>query len=94
MLQRIKNREKVKRHRKKVQRFVRQLKHNKRCKACRKRYPHYVFHFDHVRGKKLFNISRVSSTFVGRKRLLAELKKCELVCANCHARRTWKRANS
>jgi hypothetical protein len=42
--------------------------------------------FDHVRGEKLGNISRMSL-----KQALAELWKCELVCATCHRERTTNR---
>lgn len=42
--------------------------------------------FDHVRGEKLGNVSDlVGST---TEALLAEVAKCELVCANCHRSRT------
>jgi hypothetical protein len=39
--------------------------------------------FDHVRGRKLFNIGASLST-VSLVRLLKEIAKCEIVCANCH----------
>jgi len=46
--------------------------------------------FDHVRGEKSFSIGvRLSSLSWGR--LLAEIEKCEVVCANCHRHRTEKR---
>jgi hypothetical protein len=46
-----------------------------------------VLEFDHVRGKKLANVSamvRDAETW----RLEEEMEKCEVVCANCHRRRT------
>ena len=84
------NRMHVKEARKKMRVFVRALK-DKPCNDCREEYPHYVMQFDHVRGKKLFGLSRVSSTFVSKSRVVAEIEKCDVVCANCHAARTWKR---
>lgn len=44
--------------------------------------------FDHL-GDKLFTISNAGATSV--ERLLAEIAKCEVVCANCHAERTYQR---
>lgn len=46
-----------------------------------------VLEFDHVRGKKVRDISRLVATGA-TKLLLEELPKCDIVCANCHRRRT------
>lgn len=43
--------------------------------------------FDHVRGKKKAGISALAHAG-DLKSLLEELKKCEMVCANCHRIRT------
>lgn len=45
-------------------------------------------HFDHL-GDKLFEIS--DSLTYSIDRILREVEKCELVCANCHAVRTYNR---
>lgn len=46
-----------------------------------------VFQFDHLPGtEKLGNIGHM--LLGAKKRLLAELGKCELVCSNCHVTRT------
>jgi len=64
---------------------------SKPCTDCGVQYPFYVMQFDHVRGKKKFNLSRVSSLGMGRQAVLDEIAKCDVVCANCHAVRTWTR---
>jgi hypothetical protein len=63
---------------------------NKPCMDCGKEFPNYCMDFDHVRGKKNDNLSTMKSnrTF---KRILEEINKCELVCANCHRIRTHNR---
>lgn len=60
------------------------------CSDCRARYPSWVMEFDHVRGNKLFNVS-TNLRSRGRAQLLAEISKCEVVCANCHRDRTFHR---
>lgn len=45
-----------------------------------------VYDFDHVRGRKLFNVGGFSSRTL--KQVKAEIKKCDVVCANCHRVRT------
>lgn len=59
------------------------------CKDCGVKYPYYVMHFDHVHGEKKFNISHCNS--IGLEMLREEIDKCEVVCANCHAERSWSR---
>lgn len=61
---------------------------DKPCTDCHEKYPYYVMQWDHVRGRKLYEPSKMVRRHVPRRRILAELKKCELVCANCHAKRT------
>lgn len=61
----------------------------KPCLDCGIEYPWYVMEFDHVRGEKLFSLSRGRTQ--SRSTILAEIAKCEVVCANCHAKRTWDR---
>ena len=71
--------------------YIKTLKEKTPCKDCGINYPSYVMHFDHLKDKK-FNIGSVTS--ISRKTLIAEIEKCEIVCANCHAERTYKRRNS
>ncbi len=52
---------------------------------------HVVLTFDHVRGEKRFTIADRLHT-MRWERLLDEIAKCEVVCANCHMRRTATRA--
>lgn len=71
--------------------FVRAAK-AKPCTDCGAVYPYYVMQFDHLDpSTKLFNIG----TYVGQNysipEIAAEIEKCELVCANCHAERTHQR---
>jgi hypothetical protein len=69
--------------------WIRQLK-EKPCADCGIPYPFYVMQFDHVRGEKLFNIGSQGPTR-SVQQVLDEVEKCDVVCANCHAARTYSR---
>jgi len=43
--------------------------------------------FDHVRGRKLFDIAQGKELSMASVR--REIKKCDLVCANCHRIRSF-----
>lgn len=60
------------------------------CMDCEESHPYYVMDFDHTEDKE-FNISSCAATY-GRAKLEAEIAKCDVVCSNCHRKRTWKRA--
>jgi hypothetical protein len=47
--------------------------------------------FDHVGEDKTANVCRLMNH--GWQTILAEIAKCELVCANCHRIRTQKRGH-
>ena len=60
------------------------------CTDCKVSYPYYVMHFDHRDPtKKEFAVSSVIGN-ISNERLFAEIAKCDLVCANCHAERTYR----
>lgn len=51
-----------------------------------------VLKFDRAKEPRLGKVRTISSFLQGSwARLKRQLDKCELVCANCHAIRTWKR---
>jgi hypothetical protein len=59
------------------------------CADCRGTFPPVAMDFDHVRGTKRFTLGTAGH----RKPLsiLAEVGKCDIVCANCHRVRTQAR---
>lgn len=59
------------------------------CTDCGKTFPWFVMDFDHVRGTKAGNVSTL--IYFSNKRLVDEIGKCDLVCANCHKIRTHNR---
>jgi hypothetical protein len=67
-----------------------EAKKGKPCTDCGGYFPTCCIEWDHVpeRGPKLFNLGRADYAM---EKVLAEIAKCDLVCANCHAIRTWNR---
>lgn len=61
------------------------------CTDCGVQYPYYVMHFDHVGDDKEFNIGDWTKRRWSIAKLRAEMAKCDVVCANCHAERTHQR---
>jgi hypothetical protein len=61
------------------------------CCDCGISYPFYKLEFDHVRGIKLFNISQAGVSVCSFPKVLEEIQKCDVVCRNCHAERTFRR---
>lgn len=60
------------------------------CADCGTEYPYYVMDFDHVRGEKISNVSRMAA-IAANAQLREEVAKCDVVCANCHRERTHRR---
>lgn len=50
-----------------------------------------ILDFDHVRGKKSGDISRMMNIGCSRSTIEAEIAKCEVRCANCHRIRESKK---
>ena len=66
----------------------------KLCADCNIAYPYWIMQFDHIDGNKLFTIGNsTSSRYTSVDNLIAEINKCEVVCANCHANRTYIRSH-
>lgn len=75
-------------HRLSVRKLIQAIKDHE-CTDCQKKFGYWVMQFDHVRGVKKFDIG--SFGWRSEVEVLAEIAKCELVCANCHADRTHRR---
>ena len=76
----------------KIQAQYRNDKEASPCLDCNVSYPWYVMQYDHLHSK-VANVAVLANNTSGRL-LRNEIAKCELVCANCHAIRTYKRRTS
>lgn len=65
------------------------------CADCPPGTKHHPFQldFDHRPGAdKVDNVSAMAGR-ASWKRMMEEIDKCDVVCANCHRRRTWNQQN-
>ena len=64
------------------------------CTDCGMSYPHYVMDFDHLERSDKENCVSWLCFNSSWDKVVEEIKKCELVCSNCHRERTYRRSTS
>lgn len=68
---------------KKAKDLIIQHKNKTGCIKCKRKYPHYVLDLHHKKGSdKIMPVSKMKRYSL--KKILTEINKCEVVCANCH----------
>lgn len=81
------------RYRKNIRDFLDSIK-NHPCMDCNNTYPPCVMDFDHRNSnEKEKEVARMVAGGWSRDNIIKEIKKCDLVCANCHRIRTFRRNN-
>jgi hypothetical protein len=68
--------------------LINKIKMERGCAVCGYNAHAVALDFDHVRGVKSFNVSQDPK--VALNKLLAEIAKCDVVCANCHRIHTYE----
>lgn len=69
--------------------MIHDLKDNQPCVDCGVPFPFYVMDYDHRDpSKKTTEVGNL--TCHGKAKVLEEIKKCDLLCSNCHRLRTHK----
>lgn len=89
--QQIKDRTEVAKQRNREQLWAYLLAHP--CVDCGNDDP-IILEFDHVRGKRHRCVASMLTNSYAWETILQEIAKCDVVCANCHTRRTLTRAKS
>jgi hypothetical protein len=70
--------------------ILRQYKVEKGCKQCGERHP-ACLHFHHRNKEdKQHGITEMISQARSIKSIMSEIEKCDILCANCHAKEHWK----
>src|SRR6266851_6679087 len=73
-----------------IHNWFRQYKSTLYCMDCGVSHP-AVLQFHHRdRAEKSFTISKVVSRATSVKQITREMKKCEVLCVNCHSKRHWR----
>lgn len=86
-----KARSKFQKHRVDLREEIQSLKEAAGCQDCKGMFPYYVLDFDHREGtEKISDVSKIAAS-LRRDMVMEEIKKCDVVCANCHRVRTFKR---
>lgn len=76
--------------REEITRFLVDYKESRGCTDCGGMYPYWVLDLDHIE-EKSFTISHYRKFTVNLDNIKEEVRKCEVVCANCHRTRTYVR---
>jgi len=78
------------RNRERLKRYVWEQK-SVPCKDCGQTFEPYVMHFDHRDpATKKYNVGKMYMSCNSLSKIKEEIAKCDVVCANCHAMRTYK----
>lgn len=89
--QREKSRARTKKKENMYRRTIIEIKESVSCMDCGENYPYFMMDFDHrPEANKVSEVSKLSS-FSSMGKLLEEIEKCDIVCANCHRLRSWLR---
>lgn len=68
--------------------MINDLKLERGCAVCGYNSHPAALHFNHISGDKHFDISQDPKKAWGK--LMAEVDKCEVLCANCHGIHTYE----
>lgn len=78
---------KAKQYRNILKNEIAEIKKNQPCADCGGFFFPWQMDFDHIGDDKDREVARMAHEG-SRKKILDEIKKCELVCSNCHRHRT------
>lgn len=79
--------------------YVNDIRTKAICVDCKQSYHFSIMEFDHIepgtkRGtSKYGGVMWMAKSGYSIKNINDEIAKCEIICSNCHAYRTWYRSN-
>jgi len=88
--QKEKTKERMHKSRAEIFDFISSYKEERGCLDCGEMYPYFILQFDHLHSKE-FQISNYRQHTSSIDKIKEEVSKCEVVCGNCHAMRTYER---
>jgi hypothetical protein len=91
-LNRAHAKEKVESRRREIDRWFREIKSGLKCSKCPENHPGCL-QFHHRGADKEVNVSRAVGDGWSKERILKEISKCDVLCANCHNKLHWAERN-
>ncbi|HEV2859937.1 MAG TPA: hypothetical protein VGX48_02920 [Pyrinomonadaceae bacterium] len=83
--------ERNKRKRDELRRIIREAKQEP-CADCGGNFPYFVMDLDHREEcNKVIEVAQFVALNLSKEKLIEEIGKCDVVCANCHRVRTYER---
>lgn len=84
-----KQKEKNRRYLEKVGAWLNEYKKGLSCSRCSESHPATLQFHHRNPNEKEFSVSMFRRGKYSKARILAEIEKCEVICANCHAKEHW-----
>ena len=66
-----------------------EIRESLNCQRCGENHPGVLDFHHNGEQKKDNNVSRLVRSLYPKKRILAEIKKCDVLCSNCHRKLHW-----
>jgi hypothetical protein len=82
--------EKRRQHNEELRKWLRRYKSKLRCVICGENHPAILQFHHRDKANKSFTIADVVRRATSLKQITNEIKKCDVLCVNCHAKRHWR----
>lgn len=82
-------REKLQERRRKLRQWFKEYKSKLKCNRCPENHPGCLQFHHKDRSEKEITIAQAICAYWSKERILAEIAKCEVLCANCHQKEHW-----
>lgn len=81
---------KGKRTKNEIKEWYREYKRTLYCTICGENHPACLQFHHRNKAEKSFNIADMARRPTSKKRIINEIKKCDVLCVNCHAKLHWR----
>jgi len=73
-----------------IKEWYRDYKRTLYCMMCGESHPACLQFHHRDRSEKSFSVADMARRPTSKKRIMNEIKKCDVLCVNCHAKRHWR----
>ncbi len=85
-----KQKDNSKSRKRKLKQMLRDIKSDRGCKLCEESHVACLVFHHRDPGKKEFSLERMAADQLAMSRIIEEIAKCDVLCANCHRKLHWK----